>query len=402
MMKSNMVLTADFETNRFIGLSGTYWGLFADNPVAQQSAGMFKIKVYSKQTFDGALYMQGGSLSISGGKLTLDGNGVCSVIKRDTKGKANMQVAIQLSFNSDVIQGTVTCFSNTVYAPEDGPFTAAMFGYKEGFNATNPTTAGTLAGLYNMALAIPTSPESPKGYGWLTLTVKTNGQAVPGSGKLGDNTAMAFKTATISKDGYWPFYVESAAYKENFTYYDLKGAYKTNKEPYGMAMGWMKFEGSGVTRTLVDNIPWGDPVQGGVHWIRKYAYGTNQFYPSGFTNWNLAAWGSPYVKPANTATDRALNLMSGSVEHADGDVDLGGFTNLFTQAVANKIVLTPPIASAEGITISTTKGQFSSSFYNTNVSVTKKTSASGVILQDENIARGVFSGSSASGSMLIK
>jgi hypothetical protein len=306
-----------------------------------------------------------------------------------------MRVAVQLTFDgSDTIAGTVTCFSNTVYAPEDGPFTAAMNGYKEGFNATNPTTAGTLAGLYNMAIDVPTDPLSPKGYGYLTLTVKTNGQAVPGTGKLGDNAAMAFKTVGISKDGDWPFYAEATAYKENFTYTNLLGQFKTNKEPFGMVMGWMKFTNS-PARELLDSVG----PQGGVHWIRKYAYGTNQFYPLGFTNWNLTVWGSAYVAPANPLINPALNINPGYVTNLDGNLDPGGFANAFSQAVANKIVITPPNVNTQGITMSTTKGTFTTIFFNPNA--LKKVSGSGVVLQDENIARGVFVGTNASGSVTL-
>jgi hypothetical protein len=381
--------------------AGIYWGLFADDPVAQQSAGLFKVTITSKQTFTGLLYMQGSTLSFSSGKLTLDGYGVASVIKRDTKGKANMQVAVQMTFDgSDIVSGTVTCFSNTVYAPKDGPFTAVMHGYKEGFNATNPTTAGTLAGLYNMAIDIPTDPLSPKGYGYLTLTVKTNGQTVGGGGKLGDYGTMSFKAVTISKNGDWPFYIESAAYKENFTYYDLKGVYKTNKEPYGMMMGWMKFTNGTAyytNRTLLDS----PGPEGGVHWIRKYAYGTNQFYPLGFTNWNLAVWGSAYVPPPNKAVDRALDISAGYTSQTDGNLDSGGFVNAFTQPTANKFTITPPNVNVQSTSMSTPKGTFSTTFFNTNVSATKKVTGYGVVLQDDNVGRGVFLGTNASGAVLM-
>jgi hypothetical protein len=395
-MQTNLVLTADFETNRFLGASGIYWGLFADDPVAQQSAGLFKLTITSKQTFTGSLYMQGGTLSISGGTLNLDGYGESTVIKRDTKGKSNLKVAVQMTFDgSDIVSGTVTCFSNTIYAPEDGPFTAAMYGYKEGFNATNPTTAGTLAGAYNLAVEVPGDSASPKGCGYATLTVKTNGQAVPGSGKLGDYAAITPKTVVISKSGDWPFYAEPVSYKTDFIYTNAAGLRKTNKEPFGMIMGWLKFENNGV-RELVDSLP----PEGGVHWIKKQVASTNQFYPDGFTNWNLTVWGSAYDAPANAATDPALNIITGYATFVDGNLDPGGFANAFSQEIANKFVITPPNVNTQAISISTPKGTLSTTFYDPNA--LKKVTGYGVVLQDENIVRGVFLGTDASGAFLLE
>src|SRR6185436_13351951 len=47
-MASNVVLTANFITNNFVGAAGTYYGLFSDTlGVAHQGAGWFKIKTDS-------------------------------------------------------------------------------------------------------------------------------------------------------------------------------------------------------------------------------------------------------------------------------------------------------------------------------------------------------------------
>ena len=79
------------------------------------------------------------------GSFNLDGYGYSKVIKREASGKANLKAVFQLHPESNYVTGTLTCFSNTIYQPDDGVsgWAASLTGFKQGFNNTNPTTYGT-------------------------------------------------------------------------------------------------------------------------------------------------------------------------------------------------------------------------------------------------------------------
>ncbi|MDW8309661.1 MAG: hypothetical protein RMK20_09835, partial [Verrucomicrobiales bacterium] len=89
-MQTNLVLIADFQTNRFIAAAGNYYGLFTDtNIVSFERSGLFTLKTDSKQKFSGKLYLDGNILGYAG-TLSLDGYGVSKPVLR--KGKATVFV----------------------------------------------------------------------------------------------------------------------------------------------------------------------------------------------------------------------------------------------------------------------------------------------------------------------
>ncbi len=396
-MKTNLVLVADFETNRFIAASGKYYGLFTDEitPMASfERSGLFILKTDSKQKFSGTLYLDGNTLGFSG-LLSLNGQGTSKPVAR--KGKSSLLVNVQMTFDgSDSVTGTVYALSNapSPYVLYPAPFTSAMTGFKAAFNLTN-NPATNLVGAYTMVIDVPTDPLSPKGNGYGLVTLKTNGY-VSASGSMGDYGGFKPVSVYISKDGDWPLYAPS--YKGILPYQDKHGNWVTAKENNGMIMGWMKFtNNTGVPsgRELLDST---------VSWV-KYP-NTNYFYTTGFTNYDLAVWGSAYTAPTNTKTTRALTSFDASLGYGyvacqDGNL-LSPFTNNIFMNTNNAFTVLPVVVNTQKVSFTAKSGKLSGGFSHPNDPITPKKTVVGAVLQDIQIGYGVFKGTNSTGSFLLE
>lgn len=396
-MKTNMVIVADFETNRFISASGKYYGLFTDEitpMTSHERSGLFILKTDSKQKFSGTLYLDGNTLGFSG-LLGLNGQGTSKPVAR--KGKSSLLVDIQMTFDgSDSVSGTVRALSNapSPYVIYPAPFTSALTGFKAGFNLTNQP-ATNLVGAYTMVVDVPSDPLSPKGYGYGLITLKTNG-SVSASGSLGDYAALKTITVEISKNGDWPMY--GTAYKGILPYQDKNGNWLTAKENNGMIMGWMKF-------TNNTGIPSGrELLDGSVSWI-KYP-NTNNFYLPGFTNHNLAVFGSAYTAPTNSKTTRALTSFDASLGYGyiatqDGNL-LSPFTNNIFMNTNNAFTVLPVVVNTQKVSFTVKSGKLGGGFSHPNDPIATKKTVVGAVLQDVQIGYGVFKGTNSTGSFLLE
>ncbi len=392
LMQTNLTLIANFVTNRFIAAGGMYYGLFTDEAtpmVSFERSGLFTLKTDSKQKFTGKLYLDGNVLSYSG-LLDLAGYGVSKPVLR--KGKASVQVAVQMTFDgSDSVSGTVVALSNapSPYVLYPAPFTSALTGFKATFNLTN-NPATSLLGTYTMVLDAPTNAESPKGNGYALITMKTNGY-VTAAGYSGDYAAFKPVAVYISKDGDWPLY--ATTYKGIMPYQDKYGAWKTNKELNGMIWGWMKFtNNTGVPsgRELLDSS---------VDWIKLP--NTNNFYPAGFTNHDLVVFASAYFAPTNTKSVRVLNIANGNIVSVDGNLT-STMSNHFFMNTNSVIMIHPPNVNTQTMSLVPTTGGVKGKFYHPADPMNRVRVPLGAVLQDENIAYGVFKGTNSTGSFRLQ
>jgi hypothetical protein len=130
-----------------------------------------------------------------------------------------------------------------------------MTGFKATFNLTsNPAT--NFLGPYTLVVDVPTNAAAPKGNGYGTIIMKTNGLTSP-AGRLGDYAPFKPVVVPISEDGDWPLY--ATTYIGVLPYTGIvKGVSMLlmNKETKGMIMGWMKFSntnGTYAARELLDS-----------------------------------------------------------------------------------------------------------------------------------------------------
>jgi hypothetical protein len=336
VMQTNLVIVANFVPNPFLAVAGTFNGLFhEDDEVQPASAGYFSLKLTTKGTFNGQVFLRGGKLPLKG---TLAADGTCTVtILRGTSLSAlDVFLAVALD-GSDIITGSIT----------DGDWTASLEGDRLTYAATQPAPQ---AGRYTFVFpGSEGTPGAPEGDSYGTLLITPTGQATF-SGSLAENIKWTHKT-TVSKNGEIPLY---------FAPYSGQGLFT----------GWLSFS----------DEPTSD-LSGEVTWIKPSTAG-GLFYPAGFTQEGQLV-GSRYTMPASG--QRVLNMTA-------GEFTLTG-ANL-AQPYTNSIVLPPGISLTTNsphkltLKLSPPTGLLSGTFTPTGSTAVIK--FNGVVLQSSTNAAGYF------------
>ncbi len=211
------------------------------------------------------------------------------------------------------------------------------------WTAKNPSP---FAGRYTIALT--GAAEMGDSFG----VVKVSGLGgVSVAGSLADGSGFS-QAVPVSKSGQWPFYSYAASGKDT-------------------VLGWVSFSG-------------GSLAAANVTWIK--APGSGHYYPSGFDD-ALQLIGSPYTAPPKNSP--ALSLLNASVTLSGGNL-------------ANQI--TSPVTLQRNLSYAS--GSVTISFTNSTGAFTGKLGANeamrGVILQNQNSARGFFLGTNQSGEVLLQ
>ncbi len=228
---SNMTLTATFTTNIFIGHAGSYNGLFSGTNGGtnlQQNGGYLTLAVTTNQTYSGKIYVQGVSAPLSG---SFKQDGTLVATNTLTNG-TTLAFNLSMNFSSKELVGTI---SNAAWISTNLEADLAVFG------ANNPTTH---AGTYTLVIPTQSGQGLGSGYGSGTVVVATNG-TITFLGEAADGTSLSQST-TLSKDGYWPFYVPLYP----------AGSPKVDQ---GLVMGWLQF-----TNTPGGNVTWVDSTASGL------------------------------------------------------------------------------------------------------------------------------------------
>jgi uncharacterized repeat protein (TIGR03803 family) len=239
LMVSNMVLTANFVTNSFLGAAGIYNGLFYDvtNGAAAESAGLLQsLTVGTNGTYSGKLYIGGTNYSIRG-SFDLAGDAACQVPR--TNGLGLLSLAMHL--NWDITPPQIT---GTVQGTNGGAWMAELTNEPAGSNL--PSAEYTM--LMPPGPGAPTN--SPAGYGYALITNHLG--AVTVTGALADGAAFSQNIAE-SQNLRLPFYA---------------APYTSGLFTNGLLLGWLDLSG-------------GAPA-GSLTWIRPAAAGG--LFPKGYTN----------------------------------------------------------------------------------------------------------------------
>jgi hypothetical protein len=356
--QSNVAMTVDFVANRFVAAAGTYYGLFGDTNVTEQSAGWFTATVASSgssQTFTASLFVDGDSLSGISGAFDISGAASNMVVTR--KGKAPLTLNLQLNFDG-TISGTV---SDTV----DG-WSSALDGNRSVYSAAHPSP---YAGNYNLLIPGSADPTvGPPGYGCVKVTIAANG-AVTASGSLADGQTFGPQAAVVSANGNVPIYAKAYVYGFN-TGSNTITSYK------GLVGGWLNFS---------NMVPGGN-----LAWIKTGW--TNGYYNGGFTN-ESAVVGSVYSNSLN-----GLLISDGLVTLSDGDLTSNITDNV---TVTNALVgILAPTNQLVKLTITPSSGLVSGTF--TNTADHKVETLTGLYLPEQGIIGGYFMGTSQGGVLMLQ
>jgi len=202
---------------------------------------------------------------------------------------------------------------------------------------------------------------SPGGDGCGVLLVKTDG-SVRVSGRLGDNRSFS-QAAYLSKNGQWPFY--QSLYSKQ-----------------GMIWGWLAFT----------NRP-ASSIEGGVHWFSPVSGA--KYYPAGFSVLSQA-FGSTYTPPLiyqrvlDLSNNCSLTITGGNLLSSQVNAAILTQTN-YVLGLDGGVLLRLAVPASGSM-----KGRF------IHPTINAKRSFFGVVLQQENTARGFFLGTNQSGAFLLQ
>ena len=345
MVESNLVLQANFVTNPFIPIDGTYHGLFyVTNNASEESSGAFVATVASTGAFTAQLRTAAQTHAFSG-KFSLAGMASASIPRT---GLPPFTVQINLGLTNGSLTGTVS----------DGTWVADLSADRANSSKANPAPQ---AGRYT--LLIPGSDNAsaqPAGHGFGAVTVDALGR-VTLSGILGDGTTVT-SASIVSRQGRWPFYAPL---------YNGKGS----------ILGWLSFTNQGN-------------VSGQLGWF-KLLQPKARLYPGGFTN-STEVVGSVY---GYTNGLPVLGLTGGQLSLTNGNL---------AQSISNPVVLGPNFHAAvqeasvqktNKLAFKTSSGMFKGTVM--NPATGKPITVNGVILQNQDLGAGYFLGSTESGSVIL-
>ena len=345
-MRTNEFLQANFVPSPFIPVRGAYTGLFYDpDAPAHENAGGFALTLDDKGGFGGTVRM-GRSIRRFRGTFSLER--VATVNIPGTTALPSLALALELDTQAGAISGTVTMGTN---AP------SALVAFRNPFSARlNPALN---AGFYNVALPSTNYPAlAPPGDGFLPLTITTAGR-VSGRGVLADGTPWSVVSAT-SADAWVPVYVPL-----------YSGA--------GSIFGWLS-----VTNTGANDVT-------GVLWWKKPGGLRGAIHPAGITN-RMDTLGSLFVRGTNGTP--LLNLTNDVVILSGGNL-ADSITIPISLGGNNKITGSNSLT----LTLSTAKGALTGSFI--DPATAKKRTVKGVVLPNQNQARGFFLGVDEGGGVYV-
>ncbi len=348
VMKSNLVLQANFVTNFYAGLKGNYYGLFAETNGTRNHdrSGKFTLTLAESGSYSASFVLGAASLAAAG---RFDAFGQ-SLLQLRPSLTSTVSVALQLDATnlSDKIEGNVS--QQSWIAPLLG-FRALIY------PRNNPSPA---AGRYTLIVPASDDAQCPGGHGFAVLMVRANGllQCI---GLLADGTAFN-QSLPLSQQGYWPFYL---------SLYNRQGSLS----------GWISFT----------NEPASD-CHGPLSWIRPALPGA-RFYPRGFTN-ETEAVGSKYISPATT--QRMLNFTNGVVEMCQGNLPTS-LTNHVLLSVQNNVLPVGGENHQLRLSLFVPYGLMSGRFR--HPATGRMVVFRGAVLQNQNGGFGCFAGTNQSGAV---
>jgi hypothetical protein len=234
VMSSNTVLTANFATNLFPYVAGTYAGLFLDPfSVSPSNAGFIKVTVTSTGAYSGDLMFPSVTYPIS---YQFNYNGQSILQGRyafNTNDFLDLVLSVDLTNGTDTITGYVA--DQTASELYNWASDLVLYRAVTGISGSNAPAAGK----YVLAAQPENASAVPVAAGYEAVSLATSG-ALSLNGALPDNTAIS-QSAKISKGGIWPVYIVPSSYKGK-----------------GMIMGWQ-------TNTLTG------ACDGQLFWYKPYA-----------------------------------------------------------------------------------------------------------------------------------
>ena len=334
--------------------SGTYQGLFFDtNNVTPESSGFFQYTLSaSKRSFSGKIILGVKTYPFSGAFSLAHDSQV--LVPRRNDAPLTLQLQLVTTNDTPQVFGTLT----------DGNWLAEVRGNRLYFSSKIPTT---LAGRYTLSLLNTNIDQLvPNGSGYGAVLILKNG-TVALSGQAGDGTAIS-QSCGLSRLGDWPLHVSM-----------FKGR--------GRLIGWL----------LVSQQAGSSIQSDGVAWVK--AAGPDKSYPNGFANVMLQPTGSTFIRHTNTSV---ISFTNGVAVFSAGDLFSDNFALFdFVKVLIPHQNTFVAEQSVENLRLSVNAGTgiMTGHFVDPVTGLTD--SIKGIVLQQQNYARGFFLGTNASGCFTL-
>jgi Leucine-rich repeat (LRR) protein len=234
VMQSNMVLEANFATNIFLSLAGTYNGLFSvGTNITGETAGMLSdLVLETSGAYSASLLIAGANYHLSG---SFDSSATLNTNISRPPGQGG-PLALNLAFAGPASPSSIT---GSVSGTNAGGWIAGLTALPSG----NPTAAAR----YTMLIAPDTENDSPPGTG--CAIIANRGGSLTLAGALADGTPFS-QSVPLGSDGRFPLY--ASLYNQT-----------------GLLFGWINLAG--------------ETPGGSVRWLKKPSSAT-PLDAGGFTN----------------------------------------------------------------------------------------------------------------------
>jgi cyclophilin family peptidyl-prolyl cis-trans isomerase len=204
VMSNNTVLTANFVSNYFPALAGTYTGLFLNpDDVSPATAGFVTVTVSGTRAISGQLVFPSRAIPFA---WQFPYNG--SIMLFDKVINTN---TLELLLNLDLTNGTDSISGYVADLTPSGDYVWAsglvLYRAVTHLSGSNAPPSGK----YVLLLQPQNSTNDPVASGYAALSLGASG-AITLGGSLPDNTPIS-RSARLSKDGIWPVYIVPSSYK---------------------------------------------------------------------------------------------------------------------------------------------------------------------------------------------
>ena len=207
VMRSNLVLEADFVTNPFIAFKGSYNGLFYPTinsqpaPSSATNTGFFALVLTTNGGFSGRVALQGTSFPINGAfNAQLQAQTQVARLGQPA-------LALNLQLNPITQDGETNVLTGTVGSGAD--WLADVLAYRAisgGSNGYGGAYTMLLDGCEDDGACFGVLTNVPWGDGPLIVRVNLLTGSIQMSGTLADGNNLT-QTTSVSENGLWPFYV---------------------------------------------------------------------------------------------------------------------------------------------------------------------------------------------------
>jgi hypothetical protein len=332
------------------------------NGVAFDSAGFITLKTDSKLKYSGKFYVEGKKVSFKG-VFDLGGVGATSY-KKLVGRKSVTGESYKLTPVLDPAAGTV---SGTINKEALTTFYGEMEAYKALGTMPSP-----FAGQYTAILPGSVTAGEPAGHGSLLVELTADKGQIKSKGYLSDGEKVKPVKPVVGQNGEWPFY--AAQYKDGSAIY------------HGAVIGWLQFTNNGVETNVVSDqgLAWFKPLTAGGPPPALVGLPT-----AAYTNYAVSVVGSFFTP---VLAGQVINITTGLVTMASVDLTGGPVaTNFWYDPATSKIVFTKANnPNSIKLSISGKSGELKGSFLAAPPDKTSKRKIAGAVLQNANVARGLF------------